>query len=103
MRHSLDGLIVFANRPKKWDPKFLSQAIEATGSFGMSPARRKASLRRLHQYKNGLRQLRESGVPYLILWGSGAITAFTRDAKTIARVAKNAYDETIKLFERAGA
>ena len=99
---NLDGLIVFANRPRAWEPKLSARTFEVASTLGMSNVRRLASLRRVRLYRDGLRRLRESKTPHLILWGSGEITAFTRDSKTIEAVAKKAYDGTMQMFERAG-
>lgn len=99
---NLDGLIVFADHPKEWKPKRVTRILEILSTLGMSQVRRRAFLGRVNAYNEGLRRLRESKTPHLILWGSGEITAFTRDAKTIEAAAKRAYDGTIKMFERAG-
>lgn len=98
----LDGLIVFANHPREWRPSTLTRAMEIASALGMSSVRRSAFLARVDVYHDGLRRLRESNTPHLILWGSGEITAFTRDAKTIEAVARRAYDDTMKLFALAG-
>ncbi len=99
---NLDGLIVFANHPKEWSPKRITRVLETLSALGMSSVRRRAFLERIDLYHEGLRRLRESKTPHLILWGTGEITAFTRDSKTIATVAKRAYDGTMQMFERAG-
>ena len=93
---------IFANHPKDWRPKFGARIAEIASTFGMMPNRRRASLMRISRYENGLKDLRESKTPHLILWGSGEITAFTRDAKKIKAVAKKAYNGTVELFKRAG-
>lgn len=99
---ALDGLIVFANHPKGWKPKRIARALELLSTLGMPNARSRAFLARVTLYHEGLQRLRESKTPHLILWGSGEITAFTRDAKKIEAVAKRAYDGTMQMFEHAG-
>ncbi len=101
-RWNLDGLVVFANHPKVWKPKGIARAAETVSSLGMSSLRRNAFLGRVRAYHEGLRRLRESKTPYLILWGSGEITTFTRNPRTIEAVARRAYDDTMKLFAHAG-
>lgn len=98
----LDGLIVFANHPKEWKPKRILRVLEILCATGMSKARRRAFFGRVDLYHEGLRRLRESKIPHLILWGSGEITTFTRDSKKIEAVAKRAYDGTMQMFEHAG-
>ena len=59
-RWDLDGLIIFANHPKDWRPKFGARIAEIASTFGMMPNRRRASLMRISRYENGLKDLRES-------------------------------------------
>jgi predicted patatin/cPLA2 family phospholipase len=101
-RWELDGLIVFANHPKNWSPQYISRVLEVMSTLGMSRERRHTLLNRVKMYHEGLRRLRLSKTPYLIFWGSGKITAFTRDAKRIETVARNAYVSTLQLFDQTG-
>lgn len=105
-RWDLNGLIVFANRPKSVKPGLAWRVAEYTYGSLLSVPLRRALRTRDQQYAEGLEYLRtrckRDGFPYLILWSGERVWPLSRDGALIQAEATDMYTATKRLIESAG-
>lgn len=96
------GIVVLANCPEG-RTESPAKDIATRVLMAREPlAQRQAMQRRHAVFEEDIRMLRESGVPYLVIYTDKEVGSYSRDAETLRAAADRSCDHMLSLLDRAG-
>jgi len=99
-RYKPTHILVLANHPKSAKVPFSAQAADyALSSVYLPTEYRKGWLAKEENYAQGRHLLKESGIPYLMIYPDDAIQSLTQDAEKIRAAAVRAEDHMRDLID----
>jgi predicted patatin/cPLA2 family phospholipase len=100
-REKPTSIIVLANSPRGWKYPWMYLAARYISRFFLPAVLSKAMDRAFVSYQTLFTSLRESGIPYIILWGDDEIGAFTREPARLRQAIERSKEFTTGLLRKA--
>ena len=102
LSHKPTGVVVFTNCSRNHHESSAKKFMTNMIMIREPKAQRVAIRNRYKAAAEDIEGLKESGVPYLILYSDGEIGSYTRDADKLKKAAQRSCDHLLSLLDRAG-
>jgi predicted patatin/cPLA2 family phospholipase len=104
-RYKPDSLVLFANCSSEYEKDSLITAGITKGAsalLGLPQALTRSILNRGVRFQEEIHVLRQSGIPYLIIWSDDTVSALCRDKVILSRAVENARTHMHEVLQKAG-